>query len=119
MKKKRILAAAAVGASLIGIGFATTTPASAATTDENQVVFIYQDFNFGSQLGFLNGFPDPNLGENLLNDTISSVQNFTSQAVCFFTDNNFTGNEFAVQPGQSIAQLPPQFNDQFSSERFC
>jgi hypothetical protein len=50
------------------------------------------------------------------NDKISSISNNTKKFWAFYTDPNFKGRFFLLEPGQSISALG-SFNNQISSMR--
>jgi hypothetical protein len=54
-----------------------------------------------------------------MQDIASSVVNNTDSAVCFYSDNGYTGANFQIHGWEKWASLPAWINDQISSFAYC
>jgi hypothetical protein len=77
-------------------------------------IFVWDGANFAGPRRDLQA--SPNLIRQGFNDKISSITNNTRRTWEFFTNANFTGRRFSLQPGQRIGNLG-SFNNQISSMR--
>jgi hypothetical protein len=96
-------------------------------SDENAAtltggIAVYTDRNYGGKARFAKGVP--NLGESdrkeyvSFDDQISSIKNDTNVRWAFYTDDNYQGKRFTLEPGQSVSDLyGTGFNDKISSYR--
>jgi len=110
-------AAVAIALGVVG-AFVFAAPANA---DE---LGVFQDANYGGEdLLFTSSVPWYGYyaysgGQNL-NDTVSSLINASSCHITFYTDVNYSGVSYPVNPWTDVPWVGSYFNDKFSSHRWC
>ena len=77
-------------------------------------IWVWDGGNFSGSMRNLQ--QSSNLIREGFNDRISSITNNTLRTWVFYTNANFTGRSFSIQPGQRFANLT-SFNNQISSLR--
>ncbi|MER6169579.1 hypothetical protein [Streptomyces violaceorubidus] len=78
---------------------------------------------FNDCRGFLDAIDDLGNAESGMQDSISSIKNYTGHRVCFYMDNKYRGDYLWLDSGNEIPNLLAtqysRFNDNISSIKAC